>query len=462
MPINSFLYPGAKVVQPYEVSNSLRFESSSTDGLSQTFSSAGNRKTFTFSTWIKRSNLSDTIGIFEGFSSSTVRTLLYFDTSDKFHLYDAATNKAWTTNAVFRDVSAWYHIVVAVDTTQATSTNRVHIYVNGSEVSYSTYDTIAQNTDFQICNSVTHYVGRRGSGSEFDGYLCETVLIDGSQLDPTSFGEFDEDTGIWKPIDVSGLTFGTNGFYLDFKDSSALGNDVSGNNNDFTVNNLTSIDQTTDTPTNNYATLNPLAGTTAITFSEGNCKAVFAAQSSRDICQSAFGVSSGKWYWEVKVNNTYGRAGGITSLSDDTQSNNVGGSSFSWGYFGNDGTVFNNNASIGVSYATYSSNIISTFLDLDNNKLYFAKDGTLQSSTGIDITDPASIGDNFYFPAVSNGESSVSPTFEVNFGNPTFSITSSNSDPNGYGNFEYSTTITGDGVSKDFYALNTKNLAEYG
>ena len=450
----------------YEVDNSLRFNSASSDYLNRTMTTPTNNKIYTWSGWIKKTTIGEIAPNIFGAHSGGLRDCIRFDGGGNAlqMIFNEAGSGNLVTTQLLRDVSAWYHIVVAVDTTQATDTNRVKIYLNGSQItSFSTSSYPAQNYTNILNSANPHVFGKNAdlSNEFFNGYISETHFIDGQQLTPSDFGEFDEDSGIWKPIAYEG-TYGTNGFYLEFKDSSALGDDTSGNSNDFTVNNLTSIDQTTDTPTNNFATLNPLAGTTAITFSEGNCKAVFTAQSSRDICQSGFGVSSGKWYWEVKVNNSYGRAGGITSLSDDTQSNNVGGSSFSWGYFGNDGTVFNNNASIGVSYATYSSNIISTFLDLDNNKLYFAKDGTLQSSTGINITDPASIGDNFYFPAVSNGESSVSPTFEVNFGNPTFSITSSNSDPNGYGNFEYSTTITGDGVSKNFYALNTKNLAEFG
>ena len=160
--------------------------------------------------------------------------------------------------------------MASVDTEQATASNRVRVYVNGTEVtSFSTETNPSQNADTTINTTQPMEIGRRISNSAdfFDGYMAEVCFIDGQQLDATSFGEFDSDTGIWKPIDVSGLTFGTNGFYLDFEDSSALGNDAAGSNN-FTVNNLTSIDQTTDTCTNNFATLNPLASSSYQTLSE--------------------------------------------------------------------------------------------------------------------------------------------------------------------------------------------------
>ena len=177
---------------------------------------------------------------------------------------------------MYRDVSAWYHIVVAVDTTQGTASNRLKLYVNGEQITSlqaSSYPSL--NFDTLINNNNAHYISGAVDTTygtrRFDGYMAEVCFIDGTALDPTSFGEFDEDSGIWKPISVSGLTFGTNGFYLDFEDSAALGDDVSGNGNNFTVNNLTAIDQTTDTPTNNFATLNPLNNYwSAATFSEGN------------------------------------------------------------------------------------------------------------------------------------------------------------------------------------------------
>jgi len=465
----SLLIPGTNSIKDtgYDVANSVRFNAGDSPGFTKSTSTPTSRRTFTFSTWVKKcdDDISDNQALFSVVTDSNNFLDIRFHHSEVLEIIDYAssTQMRLRTSRVFRDLNAWVHIVVRVDTTDSTADDRIKFYINGTEqTSVAERTNPSTNHDTGANNSNTR-VGYQNSQYYFDGYLAETVFIDGQALDATSFGEFDSDSpNIWKPIDVSGLTFGNNGFYLDYESSSNLGNDANGGT-DFTANNLAATDQSTDTCTLNYATLNPLAGTTAITFSEGNLKAVFAAQSSRDICQSGFGVSNGKWYWEVKGNNSYGRAGGITAKGHDTESNNVGGSSFSYGYYGDNGEIYNNNSNSGLpTYATYASNTIGVYLDLDNNKLYFSKDGTLQSATGISITDPASLGDNFYFPAVSNGESGQGPTFEFNFGSPAYSISSGNTDDNGYGNFEYSPNITGDGSAKSFYALNTKNLAEFG
>jgi hypothetical protein len=309
--------------------------------------------------------------------------------------------------------------------------------------------------------------------------MSELVLIDGQALDPTSFGEFDEDSGVWKPIDVSGLTFGTNGYYLQFQDSSALGDDTSGNSNDFTLSGISSIDQSTDTPTNNFATLNSLqsalAGNTTIqTFSEGNLKVV----TPNTVYQkfggaSTIGASQSKWYAEIKVSAASGtystyQAIGITGdpTSDANTTNAYIGKFNGASYFNlgglirvNDSTVFTEGTTRSPSYT------VMIAMDLDNNYVYFGVDGTFFNSGdptsgasgtgGFAITDPASVPTGNYFFACSGASSQMSVTFEANFGNPPFTISSGNSDGNGYGNFEYA-------VPSGYYALNTKNLAEYG
>ena len=238
----------------YQVANSARFDGT-TAYLNRTPGSASNRKTFTFSTWIKRSGTSGDSVHQDIFSSDAGDDESYIHfVSDSLQIYSTLPASAGAsagdpacvliTTQKFRDFSAWFHIVVAVDTTQGTASNRVKLYINGTQVtSFSTETYPDQNYQFATNAAVAHMIARRPAGSKFlPGYLAETVLIDGTALAPTSFGEFDSDSGIWKPKDVSGLTFGTNGFYLDFEDSSALGNDAAGSNN-FTVNNLTSIDQ---------------------------------------------------------------------------------------------------------------------------------------------------------------------------------------------------------------------------
>jgi hypothetical protein len=257
---------------------------------------------------------------------------------------------------------------------------------------------------------------------------------------------------------------------LDFADSSDLGNDVSGNNNDFTANNLTSTDQSTDTCSNNFATWNPLDNFYGgASFSEGNLY-LTTGGSNESFNLSTIGVSQGKWYMEIKAvdiidgGNNFG--GGVSFSSPDATTDWLGNNSYSWGYR-SDGAVYNSASSISGSWASYVDNdIIGIYLDLDNNKLYFAKNGAIQNSgTGISITDPSSTASGVYFFAAGEKEAS-SAQFSANFGSPAFSISSGNSDANGHGNFEYSPNDGGsasfDSSAKDFYALNTKNLAEFG
>jgi len=464
----------------YDVANSLRFDDGSSDYLSRTPASASGRRTFTFSFWIKRGVISSVQTPFSAGNSSTEQ-IMRFESGDTFYIldYQGAVKIEIRTSRVFRDPSAWYHIVVAVDTTQATASNRVKIYVNGvQETSFGTETYPAQDTDLMWNSNVLHAIGRKESGDNeyLDGYLAEVVNIDGSQLDPTSFGEFDEATGIWKPIDVSELTFGTNGFYLDFENSGSLGADVSGNGNNFTVNNLTSIDQTTDTPTNNFATMNPLAiyPTSTFTFSQGNLE--FATSSStRGYWVSTIAVSSGKWYWEYKATNNQARtcvgiAGAPTKGNNDPESGTHDNVTV---YLTINGQVSINSGGSTDSFyntATSSNNIIiGCALDLDSspNTIAFSIDGEWVTGSGTKSTDFSSatkinsftnvastVNGVYHFIAGDDG-GDQDIDGQANFGNPPFTISSGNSDGNGYGNFEYS-------VPSGYYALNTKNLSEFG
>ena len=466
----SFILPGNSASGEYEVANSLRFDDGSSDSLSFTTGTPTNSKIFTFSTWLKKCKNGAEQDLMGYDPSGNAEAMIRFDDSDRFVIADR--NSSDTTvdlflvsNAQLRDPSAWYNLIVAVDTTQGTDSNRVKMYINGTEVtSFNTSTYPSQDYVPELsAGSRTVYVGARGSASFLDGYLAETVFIDGQQLDATSFGEFDEDTGIWKPKDVSGLTFGNNGFYLDFEDSSALGDDVSGNNNDFTVNNLTSIDQSTDTCTNNFATFNPLkfsyedSAVRDPTYSEGNLVALHHEAGHKCPAFSTIAANSGKWYCEVKwlaVNGSYpvNQYTGVVNIDADVVRNwNV------LGYFyRGDGTqyVVGSGSSFGATYTT--NDIIGIFMDLDNSKLYFSKNGAMQNSgdptSGSTGTGAISLAANTYYAFMTedynNGKTSI------NFGSPEFSISSGNSDPNGYGNFEYD--------PQGYYALNTKNLAEFG
>jgi hypothetical protein len=472
----------------YDVANSLRFNSGSSDNLSRT-QSTGNQRTYTVSFWIKRSSQGGQEYIVSArYGNQTRYQYIRWNgdndaNRDKLDIFSGlystsstSTSMAFLTNRKFRDVSAWYHIVLAVDTTQGTESNRVKIYVNGvQETSFTTATYPSQNQQhFFNINTTPNEIGVQSGGSYLNSYLSEVVLVDGQQLDATSFGEFDSDSGIWKPIDVSGLTFGTNGFYLDFEDSSALGNDAAGSNN-FTVNNLTAIDQSTDTCTNNFATLNPLASsidTTNNVLKEGNLQ-VDHGDGNYDGGTATFGFldnMSGKWYWEVRNNastgsSNQGEFAGIAYIgsASSTVYDDFGTESYLLATTGSNIIYKKDNSAIWTltSPSGFSAgDIINVALDLDNNKIWFGLNGTFY-----DMSDGSTDGD----PTGSNG-ATVSRDFDYlpyyrivgntaqldfNFGSPAFAISSGNTDGNGYGNFEYA-------VPSGYYALNTKNLAEYG
>ena len=471
----SLLIPGTNSIKDtgYDVANSLRFESAYLQNPSSGASSSAERKTLTWSIWLKRSELGATGStqyLATGRGSSSYYVGILFNSSDQLRVIQSAggsTNFDLKTNRVFRDVSAWYHIVVAFDTTQSTSSNRIKIYVNGTqETSFATETYPSQDlaTYFGMTSGGDGYPTYIGSNTSahFSGYMAEVVEVGGSQLTPTSFGEFDSDTPtVWKPKDLSDLSFGSTAganVYLDFEDSSDLGNDVSGGNNDYSLNSIAATDQSTDTCTNNFATMNSLDNYFASsTFSEGNLKIVTTG-GNITYNTSTIGFSSGKWYMETKLSGsagyTIGVVRGVATANDN--SNKLGNRSDGWSY-DDGGDVEHNGGSLTGSFASYSSgNIIGIYADLDNNKLYFSKDGSLQNSgTGLTLTAGT------YFFALGDNNSSNSSTYEVNFGSPSFSISSGNTDGE-FGNFEYSTTITGDGASKTFKALCTKNLAEFG
>ncbi len=456
---------GSALAGEYEVANSLRFNYDSSDYLNKTLGTATNRKIFTISMWVKRSELygvnSETKYLMSaGNNASTNIDEFYFrhDTLD-FSGYESSTTEfQLRTNQLFRDVSSWYHIVVAYDSTQGTASNRIKMYANGSQItSFSTETYPDQNHEPLFNSNIAHEIGRNTDARYFDGYITEVVFIDGQALDPTSFGEFDSDTGIWKPIDVSGLTFGNNGFYLDFESSGSLGNDVSGNGNNFTVNNLTSIDQSTDTCTNNFATLNPLNKGSAVTLSEGNLGYTAPSGSFASVL-STIGIQQGKWYVEYKWVSGSNSHIGIATQNFNPD-NYLGQAAEGYSYF-TDGRKFNNNTGATYGDAYVTGDIIGVALDLDNGALWFSKNGTWQNSaTQGEIeagttTNAAftSLSGEFFFGVGMGNSNEVA---NMNFGSSPYSISSGNSDGNGYGNFEYS-------VPSGYYSLCTKNLAEYG
>ena len=456
------------------IANACRFDDGSSDNLSRTPSSSGNRKTWTWSSWVKKSTIGS--GYQFIFSSTDASTSTggvgtNYNGDNKIFLRDDLISLNLTPNAVHRDLSAWYHIVVALDTTQSTASDRAKMYINGTQVtSFSTETYPNQNTDGSInlvSGSYVHSIGSYNASSNFfDGYMTEVIFVDGQQLLPTSFGAFNPVTNIWEPIGYAG-TYGTNGFRLDFANSSALGNDVSGNDNDFTVNNLTSIDQSTDTCSNNFATMNPLDNYYASsTFSEGNTKIVTDA-SAKAANTSTFGISSGKWYCEIKavqIYNGYAQFG-IKGTVPTSTTDGVGDGTDGYAYTASGGNKVNGGSASSYGTVWNNNDIIGIAIDLDNNKLYFSRNGSFQDSgdptSGSTGTGAAfSLGtpsSGAYYIATSDGDTSggSANTYEFNFGNSPFTISSGNADANGFGNFEYA-------VPSGYFSLCTKNLAEYG
>ena len=420
------------VVSEYQISRSLRFNSPDGSYVARTFPSAGNRKTWTWSAWVKRSALGTTQQIFSSRPTGSPYALIYF-ANDQFNYAD--TSLTLTTTQVFRDVSAWYHIVIATDTTQATASDRLKFYINGVQVTaFSTATYPAQNYETQINTATQHNLsGAAPYGAEyFSGYMTEVNFVDGQALTATSFGYVNPTTGIWSPAKYVG-GYGTNGFYLNFSDNSnttaaTLGKDYSGNGNNWTPNNFSVTagagnDSLVDSPTlygtdtgaggsvrGNYSTLNALS--TGVTLSNGNLNATNAATGNKS-SYSTIGVSSGKWYAEGVWTTTGSTA--ILGVALQGYANTdgfAGGTLYSYGYEFS-GQKYNNGS--GVSYAATWTNgdVIGVALDLDAGTITYYKNGTSQGTafTGL------SAGTYFI------GVSLQTATCDINFGQRPFAYT---------------------------------------
>ena len=416
----------------------------------------------TFSLWVKRSALGGTKALMGFYTNDSNRGNFVFEV-DKLEVRMFDTSMQLTTNSLFRDVSAWYHIVLEVDTTQGTASDRVKFYVNGvQETSFATSSYPSQNSTFGFNKSgIVLKIGQKGEQNDyFDGSMAHVNFIDGTAYDADTFGETDATTGIWKPKTAPSVTYGTNGFFLKFENSGAFGTDSSGNANNFTVNGT--MTQNIDTPSNNFATINILTPVDT-TVSNGNLKYSDTNSNYKGVV-GTLGASSGKYYSEVKV-VTVGDAHQVGIVDVDQQQGAVAEfpGSVSNGYsLSNERDVFNNNGVLS-GYTdwtgTYTSgDIIGVAMDLDNNKLYFSKNGqwsagngtwgstTFNSSTG-DI--PINSGVTYTFSA-----SAYNGTGEFNFGNGYFGTTAVSSAQNpddGIGIFEYD-------VPTGYYALNTKSI----
>jgi len=448
----------------YNVANGCAFDATRSEKMTKTPTSAGNRRTFTISFWHKRGGLNTKDYIFEAGNSDADadRFTLRWGTGNTLDIQTSATYLI--TNRLFRDVSAWYHVVLAVDTTDGTASNRMKLYVNGvAETSFSTDNRgdINQNFDFAVNNTKKHIIGNSDvEGSNFlDGNLCEFVILDGTAAAPTAFGEFDEDSGIWKPIDVSGLTFGTNGCYLDFEDSSNMGNDANGGL-DFTESNINATDQSQDTCTNNFATWNFNTGST-----EGNVSGGFSGgnlirqgvNGSFNACVATMGINpyigTASWYWELEI-TVDNDGNSIECIVGWVSENILNSDSHATGAVVSAGFAFNTSTNWDppAEGTGAAGDIFSMHLQCDSSNPTFKwfKNDTLVFT---DRNAQHTIDNCIYFPYGAAFKNTMEAV--ANFGNPIqeFAIDSGNSDPDGHGTFEFAT--------KSGFALCTKNLAEY-
>jgi len=420
---------------------------------------------FTYSVWLKYSGFVS--GGQRWFSATGGSGDTYFRFNEDGTLEVSGDNSAATslgyfiTNRKFRDHSAWMHIVIKVDTTQSTQTDRFKLYINGVDEAgvggYSTGTYPNQNADDNISlSSNTHYIGGAASSQYFNGSMTHIHYSDGYAYDASTFGETDSTSGIWKPkTNPTGITYGTNGYFLKMENSGAMGTDSSGNSNTFTVNGT--LTQNVDTPSNNFATFNALNNNSTLT--NGNLTAT-TDSAQKFGSSSTLGVSSGKFYWEMKVNATYLYTG-VDYDPAEALRNNDPIRSHGWCYNA-DGSVYNNGSGSSFGNTFTTNDIIGVALDATNSKLYFSKNGTWQNSgdptSGATGTGAVSITANeTYFAVMGDGGSSVSSGASANFGQGYFGTTavaSAGTAPSEGGIFEYD-------CPSGYQALCTKGINSF-
>jgi hypothetical protein len=437
----------------YDIENSLKFEPDNSETIQDAHNIAGNKRELTISFWCKITELGTQR---MPLTAGARQARIWFDTNDQLTLQlQDAPGYLVKTNRVFRDTSAWYHIVVAIDTTQATDSNRIKLWVNGvQETSWATTQWPPQNFEGFFNVNQSHHVS--DPGYYFAGYIADFFFIDDQVLQATDFGEYDEDSGIWIPKEYDG-TFSGQSFYLKFDNASDLDERSDGLSNGVSMSlyNITSADQATDTPTNNFCTLNQAAFTlTDATISQG-ATSFFNTLSDTRTAVATMAVTKGKWYFEYKFisagGSTYWPAIGFTNAESTSSNLSAGSDSDSSVLLLPNGTPYENGTIGSSNYSYFGANdIAGVALDVDNGNMYLYKNGTIQNSGNPIFT---SIGD-FIMPLGTTYGNGCGGYF--NFGGFTsYTPASPATDENGYGTFEYAPP-TG------YYALCTKNLAEYG
>ena len=451
----------------YDVSNSIRFNDDDSAYMQYTPSSAStSRKKWTWSGWVKRGEEpTDDNADYHRFFSVDADGNNYIITG---FLYSGGFNvtarvggsevlKFETGGGQFRDHAAWYHIVMAYDSTQGTARNRFRVYFNGVEDTRALDTTPNQNQELTVLDTSEHNIGRDNHGTAYyyDGYLSEVHFIDGTQYAASDFGKFNSD-GVWIPTDFSG-SYGTNGFRLEFKqtgtsaNSSGMGADTSGNDNHLTPNNLVATDITTDTCTNNFNTLNPNANALGGTLSEGNLKCVGVNAADKHVF-GTFSLTRGKWYFEIKATDRNARGSVWVS---DTDHSAVIGTNYAGISMHSGGAVTSGTSNSNLDQAPTDGDIVCYAVDLDNGQVWFSRNANIDTSGTANITGLATSGLDRDYRISQRETGNPASTFEHNYGNAPYAISSGNSDAEGFGNFEYA-------VPSGYFALCTKNLAEYG
>ena len=438
--------------------------------LTRSFGEQGNQRKFTISVWVKRCNLGSYNTIFSS-GSGAYATRMYFDGStgqfDWWNYFNSAYQGRKTSNARYRDINGYYHIVCRYDSASSTASERMRMYINGEQVtSLATSSDPNQNQTQEVGHTGTHYIGGYSNSADFDGLMSHYHYCDNYSYAPTEFGETDSTTGEWKIKTSPSVSYGTTGFFI-LKDGNSV-TDQSGLSHNWTVGSGT-LTKTEDNPSNVFATLNPLVKPNDYTLSQGNNTIAYGSATARACCLSTLGMSSGKFYAELKVIATSTTpcqgAVGIANNSDNTNS----------GYYPSQGNTDNaasyqfwdGTKNIGSSGATYgntvaANDIMGFAFDIDNKAMYVSKNGVWQGSgvptSGASKTnaiDFSSITDNgFWFLIVGDGSGVQTFTSSFNFGNGYFgttAVSSAGTNASGNGIFEYD-------VPTGFTALSTKGL----
>jgi hypothetical protein len=466
----------------YDIDNSCKFERDSNESIETTNQAGGNRKTWTFSAWIKRTALSEDYHTIFGAEYTNIQIMS--NNRPRLVLYNGTSYYA-DPEMLLRDTSAWYHIVVQLDTTQSTAADRVKWWINGERVTTfnnSTYTNMTQNTDFSGIGQPSSYgsggwlrLGRFFSGDEgFDGYMADVYYLNGTAAEADDFGEYDEDSGIWIPKAYTGGGYGTQGFHYKFDNASNLGEDSSGEGHDAnSLNNISSADQAIDTPTNNFATLNLQVPNYVNTggATEGGTKIPWAGVNSYGAFYATQGVTAGKWYWEFYIPSrsaSYGLMNyvGLHTMEEliltspyrsEAMKNNV----FWLMHYGDwyahvNGSQSSQNTVAGIASRGTEAvgRTYAIAFNADDGEMTYYENGTRISNLEFDIFDlddrmAAGVFVVPWFQVYHND-------MNVNFGGySSIAISSGNTDGNGYGNFEYA-------PPSGYYALCSKNLAEFG